>query len=444
MTQQNRIRKRSLFTNRSFLLMWTQEALTQTAQNATFYALMIWVEQKTGSAIHMSLLILSAVIPSILFGMIAGVFIDRSEKKTAIVISNILRGLIIPGFLLFHHNVALIYMVNFIFSAVGQLFAPAELAAVPTLVEKRQLMVANGILNLTFHGTQVAGFILVAPVLVKWLGAEALLIIIAIVFVVGTVIASFLPKMEPPGKNRRRPWATFFEGVSEELGDGWRLIRGDKIISLSMVHLTLAANLMLVMGMLAPGYCTRVLGIQASDTGYILFPAGVGLLLGVAFLPRLAKKFAKRKLVNSGLLAMSLSLLCLGLAGRWYLLWDTRMGNPEFPWGIVGVIVVVTFAVGVAYAFVHIPAQTLLQERAPADMRGRVFATQLVFGHAASVIPLLFLAGLADTSGNDVVMLIVAAIVVGVAIFSHYRTRRLITLANDDNPPLHERENEPD
>src|SRR5690242_15657677 len=83
----------SIFRNRNFLFLWTSQAITQTAQNAIFYGLIIFIEAQFQSTSLTGLLILSTIIPSILFGIAAGVYVDRTSKKNVLVISNLLRGL---------------------------------------------------------------------------------------------------------------------------------------------------------------------------------------------------------------------------------------------------------------------------------------------------------------------------------------------------------------
>ncbi|MFH1484570.1 MAG: MFS transporter, partial [Chloroflexota bacterium] len=157
----------TILRNPPFLRLWLAQVLSQTAQNSVFYALMIFVERETGSSFYMSLLILTFILPSISLGIAAGVFIDRWNKKTVLVTTNILRVAVVLAFVLFEQTLGLIYLFNLVFSIISQFFAPAELAAIPSVVPKRQLITANGLFNLTFTASQLAGFVIVAPLLIK-------------------------------------------------------------------------------------------------------------------------------------------------------------------------------------------------------------------------------------------------------------------------------------
>ncbi|MDO8673173.1 MAG: MFS transporter, partial [Dehalococcoidia bacterium] len=318
--------------NRNFLSLWLGQALSQTAQNAVFYALLVYVEVTTGSTFHMSVLILTSILPSVFFGVAAGVFVDRVKKKTVLVVTNVLRGTVIVVFLVVSLDVtpvhihadtgeasilafAVIYVLNFIFSTISQFFGPAEAASIPLLVPRKQLITANGLFNLTFTTSQLAGFVLIAPPLIKWFGVTVLFVIIIIIYDICAVLMTTIPLEEP----EHRPLSglkgsTLLASLKAELQDGWALLTGDKLISLAMLQLTLAATLMLVLGMLAPGFVARVLGVRADDAVYIFAPAGLGILLGTIVLPRLTERFGKPALSSIGLIAMSLSLAVLSIA----------------------------------------------------------------------------------------------------------------------------------
>lgn len=444
------VRFREVLANGPFLRLWIAQALSQTAQNAIFYALMVLVERVTGSSLHMSLLILSIIFPPILFGMLAGVLIDHWNKKVILIASNLLRGLVALAYLLFHFNFGLIYVVNFVFATVGQFFSPAELAATPALVKRRELLAANSLLNLTFSGAQLAGLVVMGPILVKLMSVDALFVAIAIIFFICTALLCFLPGMEaklPRGEKGVSPFST----LRWELSQGWSLLKKDRYLSLSILHLTFAGAFLIIMGMLIPGYVARVLGVPPEDAVFIFAPAGIGAILGIVTLSRLTLWWSKARLVHLGLALLTFSLLALGLIGLVKLyfgnpllglaipgpslpdlvkvyvdpnvtrLWSTPSNLPS----LTDAVMLVALALGAAFAMINIPSQTAVQESVPEEMRGRIFAVQLVAVSIASVLPLLFLGGLADLIDINYVILLLALVVAGITFLSRgHRPRR--------------------
>lgn len=422
----------SIFKNNAFLRLWLAQILSQTAQNGIFYALMVFIEQRTSSTMHMSFLILSTILPSVVFGIASGILVDRVQKKLVLVISNALRGVIVAGYILFDQTFALIYLVNLIFSTVSQFFGPAEAASIPMLVKRNQLITANGLFNLTFTASQLAGFVLVAPPLVKIFGAQVFFVIVIAVYMVSAILVGTIPADTPQRTLKGLSKKELYDGVREEVDEGWRLLKGDTAITLSMIHLTLASTLMLITGMLAPGFVSRVLGIGAEDAVYVLAPAGVGIVAGTAILPRLASRYTKLPLINGGLLVMSFSLVILGIVkqGGDFLALQLmpallrEVSSPHVS-TMVTAVMFIAFILGLSFAFVIIPAQTLLQERAPVHMRGKVFAVQLMLGSVASVVPLIFIGSMADILGVNIVIMFLSLVVFGTATYSIHQSRRI-------------------
>src|SRR5438477_11824971 len=144
------IRPRSSFQellrNRNFLLLWVAQIISQTAQQMINYALILQVSQLTNSGKAVSGIIICFTIPAILFAAIAGIFVERNSKKTMLVITNVARGVMVLGYVLTDPRwgvgavLPIFYVVTLLFSAVGQFFNPSELAMIPLLVRRDQLV----------------------------------------------------------------------------------------------------------------------------------------------------------------------------------------------------------------------------------------------------------------------------------------------------------------
>src|SRR5262245_4444765 len=82
----------SIWRNRDFMLLWAAQAIGQTAQNAVNYGLMVLVQTYTASATHMSVAVLTVVVPSVVFGLVAGAYVDRRDKRWVMIWTNLLRA----------------------------------------------------------------------------------------------------------------------------------------------------------------------------------------------------------------------------------------------------------------------------------------------------------------------------------------------------------------
>ncbi len=375
---------------------------------------MVVVEETTRSSMHLSLAVLSTVIPGIALGMIAGVFVDRMDKKTVLVTTNLLRAVAVLGYLLYSQAVWSIYLVNLVFCSISQFFGPAEASTIPRVVPRNQLINANSLFNLTFTGSQLAGIVLLAPWVLKLFGAPTLFVLSAGVYVAAALLVYFLPK----GNEQHKPLSslrreTLADDVWKEIKEGWNFIGADAGAALAVRHLTVISGLLLVMSMIAPRFVVSVLGISAEDSVYIVAPAGIGVLVGAVMMGRLAARFGKTVLVNVGLILLGFFLFVMALLkwseqhiGYWFANQFGTILPASF--GIVTATMLLAVFMGFYAALVMVPSQTILMERTPVPIRGRIFSVQIMLGNVASILPLVFLGGLADAFGVDTVIAIIS------------------------------------
>jgi MFS family permease len=392
----------SVWRNAPFMRLWVAQALTQTAHNALWYALLVLVEQRSHSATQLGVTILTVIVPSVLFGVVAGVLVDHWDKRRVLVICNLLRALLMLGFVAFDESVLVLLVLSFVFSTVTQFFAPAETALIPALVPQRRLLQANSFFHITFISSQLAGLVLIGPLIVKLFGMTTFFLLEAAALALSAALVWGLPAPEPvAGGSAAEEGRRIWRRLRRDLRELVQLLRADRQMAWAMLHLTLGSTLTLIVAMLAPGFVVRALAIAAEDMVYVLAPAGLGMLAAAVSLQRLGDRLSKERLIHCGLAAVGAALLLVGVLPA---LWDvlpftqTVAGEPNLRTLTAAVMAMTLFA-GVGFACIIVPAQTILQERAPADSRARIFAVQLMLGSVASVVPLLFIGGIADVVG---------------------------------------------
>lgn len=415
----------SLWRNRDFMLLWLAQAVSQSAQNAVNYGLLVLVQTRGGSSAQMSIAVLTVVLPSVIFGLLAGAYVDRRDKRRVLIGTNALRAVVVLGYVFFEDRLSLIYATTFLFSTASQFFAPAEGAMIPTLVDRRQLIQANSLFHLTFTASQLAGLVLLGPLVVNVVGLDGLFLLVAVGLSGCAAILWPLPsthrRVEPEILGPSHLWT--------EVGEVLGLVRADRIMSWAVAHWTLGATLALVMATLAPTFVVQVLGIRAEDSVFVLAPAGLGMVAGTALLTRLGQRIDRRHLIDLGVLVVGLALGFLGTVGT---LSERLVGAPTASGttqGVLGAPIAVGIAMltalvaGVAFVAIVVPAQTIIQERAPVAVRGRVFAVQLVVSNLTTVVPLLVLGELADAIGVEWTLLLVGSVVVCTGLIGSRRDR---------------------
>jgi MFS family permease len=420
----------SVLANRRFLVLWLAQLCSQIGQNAILFTLLVLVLNKTNSSTDTSILVLSYVVPSVLFGMVAGVLVDRWRKRSVLIATNAVRCGAAIAFLLGSDHVWSLYVINLGFSTVSQFFMTAEVSAVPFVVPRRQLIAANSLVSLAWTASQFAGMVFLAPIFLKTYGSNALFIATAVLFLVAAVLTRLLPQIEKDGDLGVSQQETFLKAAPAELRQALRLLHADRASGLAMVQLTLSSSLVLLFAVLVPRFMLEVLRIRADDAVYVFAPTGIGAVLGLRLLPWLAGKVGKDRLVALGLTGIAVCLVGMGFVESIAdLLGRTESLNPFGPERLGGLSLLVALAMlfagplGLSYAMVNAPAQTVLHERAPPEMRGRVFGAQLALASLVAIIPLLLVGAVVDLYGVSIVLLSIAAVVAVAAAVSVLLTR---------------------
>lgn len=423
-----------IWRNRSFLLLWAAQAIGQTAQNAVNYGLLVLVQKSTGSATHMSLAVLTVVLPSVIFGLVAGAYVDRRDKRWVLIGTNLLRAGLMPMFILMPDWLWVLYGVNFLFATISQFFAPAEVAMLPVVVTRRQLLQANSLFQVTFTASQLGGLVLFGPLLVNLIGMDGLFATIGVALVLATVLVWPLPSTH----NRLEEGVLGFRALWGEIVFVLRYVRTDRLIAWGVAQWTIGSTLALIIATLAPTFVVVVLRIRAEDSVFVLAPAGIGTVLGSLLLSRWGDRVDRRRLVEFALMALGTFMALMALAAT---IWQRLglIGDPAstdagtLGWrSLIAVIMAVAVLAGFAFVAVIVPAQTLIQERALPEVRGRLFAVQMVLANVSSIAPLVVLGELADLIGVGRALLLVGLAVFGAGVVSA-RLPGLSTTASDSD-----------
>jgi len=413
---------RRVLANPRFLALFGSQILTQVGGNMVLFGLTVTVFGLTDSSTSVSVLILTFLVPAVVFGAIAGVFVDMFDRRRILISTNLARGGLYLLLAFFSDQLAVIYIVTAIVATLTTFFAPAEAAMIPLVVKREQLMTANSLFILALQASFVVGFAVLGPLAQTVFGTELLIIIVAAAYGLAGLLCWILPAA-PASVASPASLASARSAVAStfaQLREGLAYIRDHHNVFWSLTYLAMVASLIGVLGVLGPDFAKNVLGLEEGDLVVVLLPLGAGLISGIVVLNLIGKYLPRRRLIEGGMIALAVALVILGLVQD---LWALR--NGEDSTALLAVVVVVGFVAGVCYAFVAVPAQTSLQEELPPDVRGRVFGVLNMLVSLASFVPIIIVGPLADFVSAAAVIVTFAVIVgaVGVlsVIFAHPR-----------------------
>ncbi len=405
---------RGLLRNRAFLAIWSAQILSQVAANAVTSALIVRVAELTRSNTSSSVLILLAIVPAVLFGIVAGVVVDRSNKRRVLVVTNALRALAVVAFLALGEGAVASYIVNFLVAAVTVFFVPAESSMIPTIVRKQDLLVANSLFTFTFNFAFLVGFIILAPVVIAVYSFETLFIVVAAMFGAASLLCVTLPDAVPAEHGFGVDIAGLAVAQTRSgITEAFRYLRTAPSVTWSLVYIALTYTLVAVAGALAPGFMREVLHLGERNVVVLVAPAGVGVVAGLIALNLVGRRLRRARAIGLGLVVALAALLVLA-AARLFTAVVQSGTSPQaaLEFGLfVSLVSVTAFVFGVAYAFITVPSMTLLQEELREDIRGRIFGVLNMLVSVFGFLPLIVVGPVADVWGVAPVFVAAAVLV---------------------------------
>jgi MFS family permease len=204
-----------LLQNPRFRRLIEARIIGQTAQNAMLYALFILVVNETGSSVQSTILVMAFVVPSIVLGIPAGAVADMLPRRFTLTAGYLLRAAIVACLVFSSDSTLSIFLRAAAFSTVGQFFAPAEAAVVPVLVRRDQLAAANALMVLTLIIGQIAGMVVLAPLLLKLIDARSVFVASTALLLWATYIMGWMASGFTQAEVEKRTTFGFIEAMQE-------------------------------------------------------------------------------------------------------------------------------------------------------------------------------------------------------------------------------------
>jgi DHA3 family macrolide efflux protein-like MFS transporter len=357
----------------TFLILWLGQVVSLVGSGLTSFALGVWVFEETGSATQFALIGLSAVLPRIVLSPLAGVAIDRWDRRWVMIAGDVGAGLstlavvllLVAGRLEIGH-IYLLVAVNAAFSTAQW---PAFVATTSLLVSKENLGRANGLLQFGQAASEILAPAL-AGVLVGVIRLEGVILIdvATFLFAVSTLLLVRFPRARVLGTSQTSLW--------KDLPFGLRYISARPGL-LSLLAFIAVVNFL--WGMVGALITPLILSWTSSDVlGAIVSIAGVGMLAGSLILSAWG---GPRRRIDGVLNWELLSGLCFVLMGLRPSFWPVAAG---------------AFGAHVTIALVFGSNQAIWQTKVEPQLQGRVFATQQMVARSAAPLAYLLAGPLAD------------------------------------------------
>ena len=376
---------RDLLRNRDFLRLWAGQMVSAMGDWVIVAVLFAYVDQISGGKSYaISLMMLAKFLPAVLLGFLAGVFIDRLDRKRTLILCDISRAalvLVLP----FAGNLLFVCLLVFVIETFTIIYGPAKDASIPDLVETEQLTNANSLNMLTLYASMAFGTAIAGSIIgfVSWLGRlnpgfigrinpnKAAFVLDSLSFLVSAWLIYHIA-FKQLSREERVQMTT--RQVKQDFKEGLNYLRHNHLTKTILI-LTLACFLGGgTIYVLTVGFVKYVLGGSNSTFMYILTTLLFGMMGGSVLAGVLKERIRKERLLGLAIMGFGAGVIVFSVLTLSWLSF------------------ILVFAGGSCMGYAIVGMVTLLHETLEEEYRGRVFATIHVIMRA-SIFASIMLAG---------------------------------------------------
>ena len=365
---------------RDYRMLWFGQIVSDFGDSMTSLALLLLVNHLTGSTTALATMAIVLALPSLTFGLVSGVIIDRFDRKKIMVFSDLVRALFVVGFVLVDsaERIWILYLIGFMQASIATFFTPARSALIPNIVPREGLMSANSISQTSrivfgLLGTGAAGF-LIGQFDQYW----EIFVIDAVTFLVSLVLIAQIRYAHKPGADK----APISAGrVFGELKEGIRITFSNRILAgtISAFAVTMlglgAVNILLVPLLIDD--------LQVSEAWFaaIEFSQTSAMILAGSVMAVLASRLKPTNILSFALIGLGAAVALMSL--------------PTAVWHIM----VILFLAGLMITPVQAAGSTIIQTTVPDEMRGRTGSANNALITTAQLVSMAAAGMLADALG---------------------------------------------
>jgi MFS family permease len=349
--------------NRSFRQVWLGQVVSQMGDWFNTIALYTMILNLTGSGRAVGLLLVARFLPSFVFGSFSGVIADRFSRRSIMIVSDLLRAVVVLGFLLVRRadQLWIIYFLTVLQLALSTFFEPAKTAAIPSLVSDRELVAANAISSVTWSVMLTLGAA-IGGVVTGWFGTDVAFILDALTYLLSAALIASVKVPKRKRGEKKKLTINRALGITETI-EGIRYVtRRPRVLALLLVKPAwgLGGGIMTLLAVFGEKIFP-VGNSTATGIGVLFTARGIGTAVGPIVARRISGEGNKRMLASIGI-----SFL---IGGAGYMAFG---GARSF---IVALIVLGLAHTGGSILWVF--STVLLQRGVTDNFRGRVFAAEL-------------------------------------------------------------------
>jgi MFS family permease len=373
-----------------------------------------------GSTLQIAKILSFTIIPVFIIGPLAGVYVDRWDRRRTMFTCDFLRSLLvltIPLFLLYTKSLLPVYLVIFIVFSIGRFFVPAKLSIIPDLVDKKDLLIANSLVNTTGMIAAVLGFG-ASGVLVEWLGAKKGFYLNSLTFLISGLFIFFITKKFVVAMDFKKIGQEIMEVISksvfQEIKEGMSYFIRKKEIRFT------AGIIFALWSALGAVYVVVIVFVQnnlhstTKDLGFLAMFLGIGLFLGSLVYGRFGQRIAHYKVIFVSLVLSGIMLAIFALGIYNY---------PNF-----AMAALLALCLGLIIAPIMIASNTIIHNVSANDMLGKIFSSFEIVMHLGFLLFMFISSMLAERFSHLLILVVVGGLLSLLGLVNLFFNRKAVWL----------------
>lgn len=297
------------FINADFARLWVAQASSQMGDRVHQLALMWWTMQATGSLAYTGAVLIATTLPAVLLSPVAGALADRWPRQPLMLGCDGLRALLTLGlaYLALTNQLTfpIVMVASAMLAALTALFTPANMAMVPLLVPKKDLMQANAMVETTMHGAGLVGPA-IGGVVVAAAGVGGAFALNALSFAVSGLALLRIKFPPAPAIADREPFW-------HSLGGGFRLLRAQPTIGGLLACFAVLNFFSISVLLFLPYFAKTQFQVGATGLGFMEAAIALGMFTGALTAGHLANGRKRFPVILGAMLGTSATFVAMGL-----------------------------------------------------------------------------------------------------------------------------------
>ncbi|HYE12672.1 MAG TPA: MFS transporter [Patescibacteria group bacterium] len=335
------------------------------------FAISLYILKVTGSGTSFAFSLLVGTLPRVLLSPIAGSVADRVDRKKMMVGLDFLSGAVVLTLLVLSLTYGLmlpfIYATTFTLSVISTFFITTDNAAIPRLVSDKKLIKINSYSRAIDSGSSILGPVL-GGLAFGFVSMNLFLMINGISFILSAISELFIDfNFNKPKEEKKVDSAMSMNAVWKDIKEVFAFIKSNKIL-LAIIPFSMSFNFLIsaTFNVTLPYLINNVLGLPASQYGFIEGAFSAGMLTAAIVIAKLPEKEKKLKGLVIGIGGMGLATIIMGIPGLGIL-------NGFHMMLTFGLYIAMAFLLSFFILMIDMPLMVVMQRAIPNEMLGRVW-----------------------------------------------------------------------